>query len=420
MAGITRGSIIIGNSSGDPAALAIGTNDYVLTSDGTDIAWEVAGGGGITGLTGLVEDNSIYLGNDPSGTTDTAEYNIALGTNALDAITTGDKNVAIGYNAMTTFTEGTGNTVVGYDAGVGITTGQYNTLFGLDAGGEITTGLYNVCIGASAGSKLTTGSGFNTFVGQGAGEMRIGTNGNLNCSFGYIAGGGGNGGSTIIAIGARSGYSNAVNGNGNVYVGYHTGYYVTTGDNNTMLGSATGIGSGPGTATTTGNRNILIGDTVDTSAADVDDEIVIGSAGLTAGYPTGIAGKGTDTGFINANGGGNYAGNNSASWSTTSDERIKKNIVDSTVGLAEINQIQVRNFEYRLPKEVDTELPQSAAIKKEGVQTGVIAQEVLDILPDIVKQESTGCYSVDPDNVTWYLVKAVQELTARIEELEGE
>jgi hypothetical protein len=46
MAGITRGSIIIGNSSGNPAALAIGSNDYVLTSDGTDIAWEAAAGGG--------------------------------------------------------------------------------------------------------------------------------------------------------------------------------------------------------------------------------------------------------------------------------------------------------------------------------------------------------------------------------------
>jgi len=48
MAGITRGSIIIGNSSGNPAALAIGSNDYVLTSDGTDIAWEAAAGGGGT------------------------------------------------------------------------------------------------------------------------------------------------------------------------------------------------------------------------------------------------------------------------------------------------------------------------------------------------------------------------------------
>ena len=115
-----------------------------------------------------------------------------------------------------------------------------------------------------------------------------------------------------------------------------------------------------------------------------------------------------------------YQGDNSSAWSTTSDERIKKNIVDSTIGLAEINQIQVRNFEYRLPEEVDAELPQSAAITKEGVQIGVIAQEVIEILPDIVKQEDTGCYSVNPDNITWHLVKAVQELTARIEELEGE
>ena len=41
MAGITRGSIIYGNASGDPAALAKGTNTYVLTSNGTDIAWAV-------------------------------------------------------------------------------------------------------------------------------------------------------------------------------------------------------------------------------------------------------------------------------------------------------------------------------------------------------------------------------------------
>jgi hypothetical protein len=46
MAGITRGSIIYGDASGDPAALAKGTSDQVLTSDGTDISWEDAGGGG--------------------------------------------------------------------------------------------------------------------------------------------------------------------------------------------------------------------------------------------------------------------------------------------------------------------------------------------------------------------------------------
>ena len=45
MNGITRGSIIVGDSSGDPAALAIGGNTYVLTSDATDIAWAAASSG---------------------------------------------------------------------------------------------------------------------------------------------------------------------------------------------------------------------------------------------------------------------------------------------------------------------------------------------------------------------------------------
>ena len=37
--GFARGSVIIGNSSGNPANLGIGANGYVLKSDGTDIAW---------------------------------------------------------------------------------------------------------------------------------------------------------------------------------------------------------------------------------------------------------------------------------------------------------------------------------------------------------------------------------------------
>ena len=45
MAGLARGKIIYGDASGNPAALAVGTNNYVLKSDGTDIAWgEVAAG----------------------------------------------------------------------------------------------------------------------------------------------------------------------------------------------------------------------------------------------------------------------------------------------------------------------------------------------------------------------------------------
>jgi hypothetical protein len=131
-----------------------------------------------------------------------------------------------------------------------------------------------------------------------------------------------------------------------------------------------------------------------------------------------ITGKGTNTGFISPSGGGVYQGNNSSTWSTTSDQRLKKNIVDNTDGLTLINRIRVRNFEYRLPEEV-TEVPQNQAIAKTGVQLGVIAQELQQVLPDCVKTESTGVMTVDTDNLTWYLINAVKELTARVAQLEG-
>jgi hypothetical protein len=39
--------MIIGDSSGDPSALAKGCADQVLTSDGTDIAWATPAAGGV-------------------------------------------------------------------------------------------------------------------------------------------------------------------------------------------------------------------------------------------------------------------------------------------------------------------------------------------------------------------------------------
>ena len=49
MAGLARGKLIYGDTSGDPAALAVGAADEVLTHDGTDFDWAAASGGGLTG-----------------------------------------------------------------------------------------------------------------------------------------------------------------------------------------------------------------------------------------------------------------------------------------------------------------------------------------------------------------------------------
>ena len=43
----------------------------------------------------------------------------------------------------------------------------------------------------------------------------------------------------------------------------------------------------------------------------------------------------------------------------------------------------------------------------------------MEVLPDVVQQECSGAYTVNPDNLTWYLVNAVKELSAKVTELEG-
>jgi hypothetical protein len=46
MAGLARGKLIVGDSSGDPVALALGSDTQVLTSNGSDVTWAAASSGG--------------------------------------------------------------------------------------------------------------------------------------------------------------------------------------------------------------------------------------------------------------------------------------------------------------------------------------------------------------------------------------
>tara|TARA_R100000329_G_scaffold46837_1_gene43736 strand:+ start:7244 stop:7708 length:465 start_codon:yes stop_codon:yes gene_type:complete len=77
MAGLARGKIIYGNASGDPTALTVGSANYVLKSDGTDISWgEVAAGAQGTGSDKIFWEN---------GQTVTGNYTITNNQNAMSA-----------------------------------------------------------------------------------------------------------------------------------------------------------------------------------------------------------------------------------------------------------------------------------------------------------------------------------------------
>jgi len=297
----------------------------------------------------------------------TGAYNVAVGAEALNVNTTASNNTAVGYGGLQYNITGTGNSALGYRAGWGITS-NYNTAIGMDSMSN-----------ASGGVGLTS-SANNTAVGY--------------QTFYNLTSGGSN-----TAVGYQAGYSSTTSTT-NTFIGVQAGYYNTTGNSNVMIGSQAGALS---VNATTGDANIYIGGGVRGSGATNNNEIVIG-------YLT--TGKGSQTGFINPNGSGVFQGNNSASWSTTSDRRLKKNIVNNSDGLNKITAIQVRNFEYRLPEEVDPELKPADAVPNTGVQLGVIAQELQAVLPDCVKAESTGVLSVDPDNLTWYMVNAIKDLKA--------
>ena len=97
MAGLARGKIIYGDSSGNPAALAIGSSGYTLISDGTDISW----GEAAAGATGGGSDKCFW----ENSTTITTSYTI---TNNMNAGTFGPVTV----NSGATVTVGSGETWV--------------------------------------------------------------------------------------------------------------------------------------------------------------------------------------------------------------------------------------------------------------------------------------------------------------------
>jgi len=377
--------------------------------------------------------NNVALGYAALNSNTTASGNTAVGTTALYSNTTSPSNIAIGYQALysKTTTDGysvaVGNnalyshTIAGYSTAVGngalsSSTSYGNVAFGYNAGTSTSTGVYNTFIGGPDGATYGTGAfnttgSYNVIVG-GIGAFKNNTTGSYNTALGI---------STLVnmtgsghtAIGAEA-LNKATTGDSNVCIGSSSGYEITTGSRNVFIGNGTGVGGfGVYGAITTGSYNVMIGMTACASSSTVSNEMVIAST-----YS--VQGKGGSTGFICPNYGGVYQGNNSSAWSTTSDRRLKKNIVDNTTGLEKINGIRVRNFEYRLPEEVESELKPQDAIKKPGIQLGVIAQELQQVLPDCVKQETTGVLSVDPDNLTWYMVNAIKQLSAEVASLKSQ
>ncbi|MBP9839504.1 MAG: tail fiber domain-containing protein, partial [Candidatus Pacebacteria bacterium] len=89
--------------------------------------------------------------------------------------------------------------------------------------------------------------------------------------------------------------------------------------------------------------------------------------------------------------------------SCSSDERLKENIVDAPSVLEYFNSFRVREYN---------------VIASGDLMTGVIAQEVMQLHPNLVTVGVDGMYSVELPN-QWQIIKAIQELDLKIKDIEN-
>jgi len=185
-----------------------------------------------------------------------------------------------------------------------------------------------------------------------------------------------------------------------------------------------GYGAGQtGVAITTGVRNVCLGTYSHTSAADSEDQIVLGYNVVGSGDSTITLGNGTTDSTLSFG---------SDTWSAPSDVRYKKNIQDCTAGLSFINDLRPVTFEWK----DEGDLPEGHAARVEGSTTpynnsninhGFVAQEVKEAIDnhseikDGFRMWSQDDYDdrqrVASGAVVPMLVKAIQELSAENEAL---
>ena len=92
-----------------------------------------------------------------------------------------------------------------------------------------------------------------------------------------------------------------------------------------------------------------------------------------------------------------------------SDVRYKKNILSLNGSLEKVKQLRGVTYEWKNSTQFNN---------REGLQSGLIAQEVELVIPSVVDTDLDGFKSVQYSHLAPYLIEAIKELNAKIEELE--
>ncbi len=373
-------------------------------------------------------ETNVFIGKD-AGLGSSGSDNdgtVAVGFNSLQALTTGAGNVAVGYQSLDEITTGANNTVVGYGAmGNADNDESHNVCVGNLAGDDLDGGDQNVVIGSLADAKATgqnqTVIGYNAQAGSLADNSV--TLGNADVTDVYMAQ---DSGATIhasngvfiddtpfITVRDSSSYS-AGTGGGVAFQGNDSdgnlkqfssiqGYSI--GSNNGGLAIFTRDGGSNNLAVIVDNNRAL--------KPGVNDAYDIGTSSLR--WDDIFATNGTID---------------------TSDERRKENIKDTSLGLDFVNKLKPKeykwkDYDYEHIDNQDGEEPKSITKTRtfKRKHQGLLAQDVEKTLKDIgltnddfagiVYDKESDIYGLRYSQLIAPLIKAVQELSAKVTELEN-
>ena len=389
------GNIFIGQEAGEN----VGSSD----TDGNVMIGYRAGRGTFTDAT----DHNVGIGYTALNVLTSGHGNVAMGSGAGIAIQDAESNIAIGRNALGQVVSSNQSIAIGFNSGYGLTTGANNTVIGAEA-------LYNsadidraVVIGKNAIYAGNATAASDGAIAIGYDSLRDLTSAGPNVAIGYEA------------------LHDCTTANRCVGIGYQALDAITTGASGTghctavgyaALGAATGksnsgFGMGAGDTISTGSNNTCMGSESNVSASGAVNQTAIGF------QTTGVADNSVTLGNadvtrVNMSSDGAavmYADGTI----NTSDKRFKENIEDTDLGLSFINSLRPVKYNFIENKHDDK------------TKYGIIAQEVVEVLNKTGNEDFAGIKDdnkekLGADYIQFIapLMKAVQELTAKVEALE--
>jgi hypothetical protein len=346
----------------------------------------------LSGSDGGAENSAFGYGSLQNNTT--ASGNAAFGYRSLFRNSTGEYNSAFGFGSLVANTIGHSNAAFGASSMAANTSGHYNVAIGVSSLTGNTTGHQNSAIGTDSLSRNTTGSsnaavGYKSLVSNSSGEQ--------NAGIGYGSLVANTTGSANAALGGLAGQSN-VSGGHNTYVGYFSGppatipdlsYSTAIGAEARVTQSNTLILGGEGLAAV----NVGLGTSTPDERLQVVGNIKVGTSG-TNGCVTNFAGTG-------------IAG------TCSSDMRLKTNVRPFGPVLDRVARLQPVFFEWRA-----SEFP--AYHFGAGANTGLIAQDVEPLFPDMVVTDQRGFKMVNYSELPYLTLAAVTELKAQNDALKAD